>query len=792
MWKRIIILFALVVVFSYAQIPVNQQTKGPIKDSVWDPENPYIKGNKFVQALDGFKQTQFARLELDFGHPVTKENLIYLNQKTRWIEEETGWVVVSLSNYWKVGGETLEPYIPHQLNEININEWKERVAQNPAIYGQFISKDFLTLSIIIFFPVEENEIHAVRRLYDILEGINFNQQPLKKFWHEIKYIFWKTDLFPLKEKDGPEMYLSSWPTGRFAITQGFFRDIRLKAILGYILLFLPFLVIYFKFTPQYYFPVWTATFLPILFALGSIWLMHPLGIHQSVYSLPPIVATLIVSFSFNIQKMEVFWKEKDSLDRWQEAGKLIHPAIHLIALLTLVNFALFGWNLQGLWTAIEMDAVFLAGTGWAWIIAVYFLPALHFFFSRFTKEKNELKEWQKKLCWIIDKGLVLSLKGVLHVNFRILASRRLRLTCHLLPSLFLLVASILFLNGKFNTASEPLKYMPQDSNAVKMAQYANRDGGPGLDAIQILFGMPSVPDAIETDEFFKEITAFEKNIKSVPGIRNTFSIIEEAAYQFATVKDLQEPRVQNAVRLVMMGEDFTNPRVASRLHTDRFVLILAFHKMELSNELEKALLAARSLAKEFMARNPKLEIVVFGEVPFFAEMARIIPAQMPQIVLTSLIMIFFFYFIVGRKFGQNGYSVSPVKTGWILTQTFIFAVGVIGVGMVIFQIPLDMATAAVLPVSIAAAADFNVYPSLRFFQLLSIKKRKEAMEEALKEKGEAVVVDWLGSSLCLSLLTISLFTPIRDMGALSIVSLVACIGWSLTTTVPLLAAGIKK
>ena len=143
MWKRIAILFVLIAVFGYAQVPVNRQTKGPIKDSIWDSENPYVKGNEFAKNLEGFQQTQFARLELSFGHPVIKKDLLYLNKKTRWIEEETGWVVVSLSNYWKVGGGTLEPYIPSQLdNQFSLNELRKEVAQNPAVYGQLISKDF--------------------------------------------------------------------------------------------------------------------------------------------------------------------------------------------------------------------------------------------------------------------------------------------------------------------------------------------------------------------------------------------------------------------------------------------------------------------------------------------------------------------------------------------------------------------------------------------------------------------------------------------------------------------------
>lgn len=797
MWTRLSVLMALVVLFSYAQVPVSRGTKGPIKDSITDPTNYYVQSNNFVNSIKDFKRAQFVRLDFDFGHKVTESDLVWFQARTAFIEKELNWVTASLCKYWKINDDLIEPYINENLqNGFDIQRWYKDISLNSAVANLLVSPDLTTLSLIIFIPSEENEIQAVRKLYDVLEGVEFNPpiQKLKNVWHEIKYIFWKTDLFPLENENGPKIYLYSWPTTRFAMTMGFFRDTRLKSVVAYTLFFLGFLALYFRFNPQYYWTVWVGTFLPIIFTLGSIWpLQEFLNIRQSVYSLPPIVATLIVSLSFNLQKMETFWGQKGKgAVRWQFTNKVIHSSIHMIALMTFVNFILFGWNMQSLWVGVEMDAVFLSGTIWAWIMAVYFLPALYFFFSRLCgEEEKELRGWKAALCELVDSGLEKINLYVIKVNLFSFRTKSIQRVCYVMPGIFLVVAGWFFYNGKFNTVSEPLKYLPNNLRVVEMAKYPNRNGGPGMDTIQIIFGIPSNSETIQTDEFFNEALMFHSRLEEIKGVRGTFSIMKEVDFQLK-VADLEEPRIESAVGIVRFGEENINSFLVPYLHTYNYIQIFAFHTMERSDDLERTLVEIRRLAEEFMARNPHLKIRIFGEVPFFAEMARLIPQQIPQIVITSLAMIFCFYFIAIKVFNGGSWT-SCLKSGWILTQTFVAAIGIVGLGMVFFRVPLDMATAAILPIAIAAASDFNVYPALCFFRRIRVGEESlEALEGAIKEKGTAVIVDWLGNSICLSLLVMSYFIPIRDIGVLSIVSLTVCVLWSLMATLPLLAKNVKK
>lgn len=790
MWGRFFLLVGLVLVFGWAQIPVHMNTKGPLHNAVWDPENPYVKGNKFAESLRGFESSQFIWIEMDYVHPVNKEDLSDFSRRVEELEEKTGWVASSLSRYFRVGEEDFESYIPKEINgTFNLDFWKKTVAQNPAVYGQFVSKNFTTLSMVLLIPSEDNEIPAVRKIVDILEGVEFKSpfESVEAFLHELNHLFWKRDVFPIQEKDGPKIYVYSWAMGRFGINQGFCVDSRLKIAASFVFLLLPYLMVIFRFVYPCVFSVWVATFLPLLFATGSVWPLHSFGVYQTVYFLPPLALFLVVSFSFNIQKMEIFrnLKEGTFSEKWQKVNEVTQPAINLITIITVVSFLVFGLWLQNLWRAVEIDILFLLGTGWSWVVAKYFLPSIYFFFSRFTKEEKELKRWQEVICRVVENFNSFLVQMVTKINLLILKRVYLKVAIWAVPLVMLGISSLLFYQGKVNTVSDPLRYLPQDSNIVKTLRHANRKGGPGLDVIQILFGMPSVPYATRTDEFFKEANRFEEQLSKIHGVLRTWSVMKEVTFQVETLRDLEEPKAANAFDLVQEGEDFTNKKLASYIHNDRFVLILASHQMERDDELREVLRQIEELRSKYMDRNKKIFITVFGEAPFFPEMARILVSQFPQVVISSLALMVLAGFLVARR---RGYDIGQsLRVGAVLPQPFIFATGVIGIGMVIFNIPLDMGNSPILQLTIAAASDFCIYPLLFFLGIFNLRtKPEDALRETLEEKGEAVIIDCHGNMLCLSLLCMSSFATISYLGFMTQVSLAACVLWSLTTTLPLL------
>lgn len=256
----------------------------------------------------------------------------------------------------------------------------------------------------------------------------------------------------------------------------------------------------------------------------------------------------------------------------------------------------------------------------------------------------------------------------------------------------------------------------------------------------------------------------------------------------------RDPDLSHVWRMIRAHEDAIDEHYASYNHTGRYVEIVAFHPMDRSDTTEMSEVWTRKLIGAFMARNPKLDIKLHGELLYYPRAARIPAAQLPQVVWTNLLTTFLFYAWITRRFAKNGFAISCAKAGFVLTQPFLFASGMIGARMALFGTPLDMATAPILPVIMAAAADFNIYIAMLFFSLLAISDLSisQAMDRALRKRGEAVIADWEGNSLCLSLLLLSAFMPVYYLGVLALEGLFWCMAWSLFVTPALLAGCVRK
>lgn len=805
------VLVVFFIVFGYGWIPVKRETKGPFYKGVWDSSNPYVQNNERVKRIPNFEEKELGRLTFAADDTLTVANLKSYYDMAKELEGK-GWKVLSLANYRKKGrnGEPATTWIPYYIDPTDQDEewlenWKAEICKNHAICGpaKQVSPDFTSLSMIILIDTRDHEVQAVRRLWKDLEGIKFTPDwkgRLEEFLWDIKYGLWEYDVYP-RQGIGGTWYFVCSASLRTAMVYGFYMDSQIKSFIGYILL-LGFLIFCFKGQPRYYWPIWISTMLTVVLTIGSIWPLHLLGLYQTPYTLPPITTDTIVALSFAVQVMEVvrslFKREADPYKRLELAGSIINPAIALIAKNTVINFIIFGVYFHSLRRGIEMDAVFLIGNVWAWGMSRYFVPPLYLFFVRKGEKEKQLHWLIEWICEKLGQAIIRTNAGTMVIAFfltrRTLWSKIWRGIIHVVPSATLIVASVWWIQGKYNTVSEPITYLPPKSNHVKAAHYANRPGGPGLDAINIMFGTASLEDCLLDRTCYDNLMAFHKILKeNVPGIRDSFSIGQEIEYQLN-----EDPKAsfESIVQEVLDAEsDITqglqasfNPPKSGR------VVIEVFHAMETDLEMTKALEAVEKMANQFIVDHAGYEAFAFGEVNFYSEMAKIFKGQLPQFVWTSLLTIFLVSSWLMMKFARNErYVINPLKIGWILSQPFMFATGVIGILLKVLQIPVDLATAAIIPTFLACASDSSNHPTIRLLQLLKEGvPLEEAMREALKEKGESGIIDVFGNGLGLSNLTRSLFRPVFYVGSFSILALVICVFWSNSTTLPLLVTGIKR
>ena len=109
-----------------------------------------------------------------------------------------------------------------------------------------------------------------------------------------------------------------------------------------------------------------------------------------------------------------------------------------------------------------------------------------------------------------------------------------------------------------------------------------------------------------------------------------------------------------------------------------------------------------------------------------------------------------------------------------MSLPLFFATTVIGFVMWWKGIPLDMATASIGALAINAATDFSLYLAMTYQRLLNAMSPTVALQEAVGQEGKIIITDCLLNILCFLPLLASQFLPVRQLGWMMGVMLVAC------------------
>jgi predicted RND superfamily exporter protein len=106
---------------------------------------------------------------------------------------------------------------------------------------------------------------------------------------------------------------------------------------------------------------------------------------------------------------------------------------------------------------------------------------------------------------------------------------------------------------------------------------------------------------------------------------------------------------------------------------------------------------------------------------------------------------------------------------------FLFAISAITSVMVIFRVPLDQATACISALAINAAADFGLYLVYEYQnKLIQGWDKRQALQYALLNRGDVIVVDIVLNAICFAPLMLSSFLPVVRLGWIMVVMLFAC------------------
>ena len=249
----------------------------------------------------------------------------------------------------------------------------------------------------------------------------------------------------------------------------------------------------------------------------------------------------------------------------------------------------------------------------------------------------------------------------------------------------------------------------------------------------------------------------------------------------------------------MVGKDREGKSFHTYLHTRNHAFILALHHMKDSVTIRNAIDAiekkVETIEKKYRSAELNLKVRVWGKPTIFVEMAERVPRQAPWNVFSSLLFVFCAYtgviWVLNWRYHKQ--PLSPLWGGWTLSQPLVCATGITGCVMALGDISLNIATAPINEIAIAAAADFNIYLAIAFlFYLYCGLLPQQAMKNAFDEKAKAVIDDHNVNSQCFVLLIASSLEQVAELGGLMILNLFICVAWGLFMTLPMLAANAEK
>ncbi|TSC69007.1 MAG: hypothetical protein G01um101470_1094, partial [Parcubacteria group bacterium Gr01-1014_70] len=557
------------------------------------------------------------------------------------------------------------------------------------------------------------------------------------------------------------------------ITWAFFVDVDIKVLAGYTLL-LPFLFLVFR-DPTYALPVWLGTLFAFLAALASIWPLSLIGMRYSVFLLPTLVGgVMIASLSFNAQLMEDIkrYGGVHSYAEWKTKAESVKKSVNHIFRLTLICFAFFGFWYQSLWTAIVMDTVLAMGALFALTTQRYVLPALYFF--------------MKERAWHTPRIITWSADAFENWHARLMERKVRQLgswsNTYIYGALFssLLLASAFVWGGRIDTNSRQIEFLGKTNAKTMLNRMAKLQR---LDSISVFVESHFAGDSLLDEKFFRKTKEFMGELRHVKDAGVISSVIDQIDYEMHRTDGLAVP-FQKAVELTRFGAKESGLVAWTEWKNGIFVWI--DHPMDNAVGIDEATRHIEEIAKRFQDENKLLAISLFGNNLHYAPLALITAGQAPWVLGTSLLAIFLYYSWMTH---QECRGISAWKGGFVIAQPFLFVSAVITIIMAMFSIPLNIATAVIIPIVISAASDANIYPAEEFFSLWKKGGAPiwQVAASALRARGKAVDIDCAGNMVVLGLLLVSSFTPVWHLGLLSCLALAMSRWWSINFTLPQLA-----
>ena len=521
----------------------------------------------------------------------------------------------------------------------------------------------------------------------------------------------------------------------------------------------------------------------VMVVAGFVWTrgaMGLLGAPERVFSLLAYASVIVQGTSFALHKFATLEEERmaDRTARWLLA-RSVDGVIATTAVVSIFGFATL-WSF-GLKPIRELGVSAVLGVLCSLFLAIFVLPALDVLTA--SREKlvplspraeapvhtrdNFFSAWP----WLLSTAIDRLVGGCQRAAAWLTIGYRPWVIVGGLCGLFACVA-IMFMRGEVVSGTRALEFI-RGTLVERQAQVLNQPGNVGFEFLDLLIE-PRRETGMADPQFLMRAWEFQAAVKTIPGSRETSSIL--GTLHQVSMESFKKPLPETPEEIsaaFFLIENRLAPAVQRQLYFPGGVRISVSYGTDDSVELGRfrdniLVLAQRSF--------PDLKVSPFNKVPLYPQVDKYVREGKVYNVFASQIGIAFLCGVIlwRRNRRLRDIRLAPLWGGLVMSVPLLFATGVMGLIMWCFRIPLDMATAPIGALAINAATDFSLYLALTYQRTLGACGPKEALQKTLRIEGKVILADCLLNTCCFLPLLSSHFLPVRQLGWMMGVTLVAC------------------
>lgn len=662
----------------------------------------------------------------------------------------------------------------------------ERGIRPDYCYGNLVERDGSALYIIVLLERGYKDREVLWKVAEIAEEREI------PWWERL----WKADIQP-KDQD---LLVAGWPVGRGLLYQILNVYLPKGILIGILPAFFVFcLVLSFR---QALISMATV-FVSIWFMRGNIGILRFLGfdmfflsmpIRETVYILPAFSVCIVQGISFSYRKF-VAYNESGS---WRKA-RSVDSVIFDTALISILGFVtLYSFDVRSIQ---ELGVISAFGVFFLFMLSTVLIPLI-------AKEKEDVKEFGtgrlanllrrltgyaafgqimlilKNISWVMEKVSYRYSQGIRKISefFAYLAIQKAR--WHLLFLVLITVAALVFIwRGNLKLGTKAIEYL-FGTLIHETSKFTNKEGRSGFAALSIYLEAKS--GNIRDPEFLKSVSDFQDELQQGENAaRQTFSVVNVVYKWSEGLYGKSLPSTKQEARGVFFYLDNTAPEVMYQFWEDGFIRVLAFIEMEDSQEINKfnqnvVRIGNQEKYSAFKLIEPekiRRRALPFGDAALYPIEDRYVVIGKPKNAGWSEIVIVVVFSLIILRINRElkpRRRLSPSLGGIIMSTPFVFASAATFIIMMVFEIPLDVATAVMTALSINASADFAIYFVRAFIKALLKADKDKAVVLAMRDRGEIILNDMVLNSLCFSYLISSPFPAIRRLGLMLVLMIIMC------------------